>query len=228
MKRHILLAATIIALGSPAMLPAQVTNEGLANAIIAARQKNAQLMHQFSWNSRIEVLESGTVKDTRIEQCIYGPNNQIQRTLINDVGAPLPHGFLRKRIAEKERDDIAKYLKQVVALLDKYTLPTAGAVINFISTAKILPPGVDGNLQLNGGSVVTPGDTLSLSIYPPTNDPRKMTVVTTDSDGNKINFTGTFKSLAGGLNYLQFATVDIPEKNLSIQVHNYDYLNQNN
>lgn len=195
MKRLILLATALLAFASASLAPAQVANESLANSIIAARQKNAQLMQQFSWNSRIEILESGTVKDTRIEQCVYGPNKQVQRTLINDVGSPLPHGFVRRRIAEREREDIAKYLKQVMGLLDKYTLPTAGAVINFISTAKILPPGVDGNLQLSGGSVVTPGDTLSLWIYPPTNQPRKMTVVA---------------------------------KNLSIQVHNYDYLNQNN
>ena len=33
----------------------------------------------------------------------------IQRILINDLGAPLPHGFLRKRVAEKERQDLEKF-----------------------------------------------------------------------------------------------------------------------
>jgi hypothetical protein len=228
MKKQILLATTIIALSVPSIMEAQVANEGLANSIIAARQKNAQMMQQYSWNCRIEVLESGTVKDTRIEQCVYGPNNQVQRTLINDVGAPLPRGFVRRRIAEKERADIENYLKQVVALLDKYTLPSAGAVINFISSAPIPPPGAGGELQISGGSVVQAGDTMSLWIYAPTRAPRKITVVTTDSDGNQINFTGTFRTLNSGLNYLQYATIDIPAKNLSIQVQNYDYINQNN
>ena len=228
MKTSTALLLGWLAFGAAPMARAQVANEAQANAIIAARQKNAQLMQQFSWNSRIEVLDSGTVKDTRIEQCVYGPNNQVQRTLLNDSSAPLPHGFLRKKVAEKEREEIAKYLKQVVALLDKYTLPSAGAVINFLSTATIPRPGPNGEVQISGGSVVTPGDTLSLWLYAPTSAARKITVVTTDSDGNQINFTGTFKTLTSGLNYLQYATLDIPAKNLSIQVHNYDYINQNN
>lgn len=225
--QHLIVATLLVGLATGA-LQAQVANEGLANSIIAARQKNAQMMQQYSWNTRIEVLESGTVKDTRIEQCVYGPNKQVNRTLLNDAGAPLPHGFLRKRIAEKEREDTSKYLKQVVALLDKYTLPSAGAVINFISSSPIPPPGPGGELQISGGSVVQPGDTMSLWIYAPTRAPRKITVVTTDSDGNQISFTGTFKTLKSGLNYLQYATIDIPAKNLSIQVQNYDYISQNN
>jgi hypothetical protein len=228
MKTRLALIIGCLTLCGASQSPAQVANEAQANAIIAARQKNAQLMQQYSWNSRIEVLDGGTVKDTRIEQCVYGPNNQVQRTLLNDSSAPLPHGFLRKKVAEKEREEIGKYLKQVVALLDKYTLPSAGAVINFLSSATIPRPGPTGEVQISGGSVVTPGDTLSLWVYAPTSATRKITVVTTDSDGNQVNFTGTFKALASGLNYLQYATIDIPAKNLSIQVHNYDYINQNN
>lgn len=227
MKTQLLLPLCLAALGSVLTLNAQVANEGLANSIIAARQKNAQLMQQYSWNCRIEVLDNGTVKDTRIEQCVYGPNNQVQRTLLNDSPAALPHGFLRKRIAEKEREDVGKYIKKVVELLDKYTLPTAGQVINFISTSPIPPPGPTGDLMFSGSSVVVPGDSMTLWVYAPTRATKKVTISTTDTDGNVISFTATYKTLANGLNYLQYATVDIPTKNLVIQIHNYDYLNQN-
>lgn len=227
MKKSLFIIAGLLALGAVPPTLAQVANEGLANQIIAARQKNAKLMQQFSWNCRIEVLQNGTVKDTRIEQCVYGANNQVQRTVLNDTGAPLPQGFLRKRIAEREREDLEKSLKEVVGLLDKYTLPSAGAVINFISSATIPPPGPGGDLQLNGSSVIVPGDTMSLWIFGRTYATRKVTITTTDGAGNQINATATFQTLANGLNYMQFATVDIPSKNLSIQVHNYDYINQN-
>lgn len=227
MKKCLLLLASVFALGGTLLTEAQVPNEGLANSIIAARQKNAQLMQQYSWNCRIEVLDNGTVKDTRIDQCVYGPDGSVQRTLLNDSPAPLPQGFLRKRIIEKERQDIGAYLKTVMALLDKYTLPSAGAVINFISSSPIPPPGPSGDLMLSGNSVVVPGDTMNLWVNAPTRATRKVTISTTDSDGNVINVTATFRALANGLNHLQYATVDIPTKNLSIQVHNYDYINQN-
>jgi hypothetical protein len=228
MKIHLSVAAILASLTSSLALWAQVPNEGLANSIIAARQKNAQMMQQYSWNSRIEVLSNGAVKDTRIEQCVYGPNNQVQRTLLNDTGSSLPHGFLRRRIAEREREQTADYLKQILALLDKYTLPNAGAVINFISSSPIPPPGPNGELQFTGGSVVQPGDTLSVWIYAPTRATRKVTVVTTDSDGDQVNATATYRTLDSGLNFLQYGTVDVPARGLSIQIHNYDYINQNN
>lgn len=228
MKTRIISLIGALAFAGTLALNAQVQNEGLANSIIAARQKNAQLMQQYSWNCRIEVLENTTVKDTRIEQCVYGSNNQVQRTMLNDSPAALPHGFLRKRIAEKEREDTGKYLKKVIELLDKYTLPTAGQVINFISSSPIPPPGPTGDLMFSGNSVVVPGDSLNLWVHAPTRATKKVTISTTDSDGNVINLTATYKTLSSGLNYLQYATVDIPTKNLSIQVHNYDYINQNN
>jgi hypothetical protein len=221
-------AIAVLAAGLVQNAAAQVANEGLANDIIAARQRNAQLMQQYSWNTRIEVLDNGTIKDTRIDQCVYGPNNQVQRTLLNDTSAPLPHGFLRRKIAEKERADMEKYMKTVTGILDKYTLPSAGAVINFISKSPIPAPGPNGEIQLSGAGVVQPGDTMTLTIYAPTRAPRQMTIQTADSDGNEINLTATFKTLTSGLNYLQFATVTIPAKNLTIQVHDYDYINQNN
>lgn len=227
MKSLLTLTLGLLVLSNASLTQAQVANEGLANSIIAARQKNGQLMQQYSWNCRIEVLDSGTVKDTRIDQCVYGADGTVQRTLLNDSPSPLPHGFLRKRIAEKERQDIGEYLKKVMALLDKYTLPSAGAVINFISSSPLPPPGPNGDLMFSGSSVVVPGDSMNLWVYAPTRASKKVTITTTDTDGNVISFTATFKTLANGLNYLQYATVDIPTKNLSIQVHNYDYLNQN-
>ena len=81
-------AAALTLLGARTA-PAQ---EGLAASIIAARQKNAQLMKQYSWNTRVELIENGAVKDTRIDQVTYGPDGNLQYTLLNDQGAQLPHG----------------------------------------------------------------------------------------------------------------------------------------
>jgi len=48
MKALTLLTISLLSVGGPWLTHAQVANEGQANAIIAARQKNAQLMQQFS------------------------------------------------------------------------------------------------------------------------------------------------------------------------------------
>jgi len=64
-----------------------------------------------------------------------------------------------------------------------------------------------------------------MTIYAPTRQPRSITV-TTFAEDDQVNLNGTFKTLANGLNYLGFGQVDVPAKNLSLQVQNYDYFNQ--
>jgi len=80
MKKTMLIAAIWGSLSALLPLQAQVPGEGLANSIIAARQRNATLMKQYSWKCRTEILESGTAKDTRIDTVTYGPDGQPQHT----------------------------------------------------------------------------------------------------------------------------------------------------
>ncbi len=141
MKKLLMFTAILTALDGPLLVSAQVANEGLANQIIAARQRNATLMKQYSWNCRTEISENGTPKDTRINTVTWGPDGQPQHTVLNDQANPLPRGFFRKKVAEKEREKMEDSLKQLRTFLHQYTLPTAGAVINFISSTPIAPAG---------------------------------------------------------------------------------------
>jgi hypothetical protein len=226
MKTLILLIAGLAALGAVVPAAAQVTNEALANEIIAARKANAAMMHQYSWSSRLELLDNGQVKDTRIDLVSYGPNNQLQRTLVNDEHAPLPHGFLRKRIAEKEREKVHNYLSGLRAMLDQYTLPSAGKVIDFVSQAEIKSPDANGLMQITGGSVVVPGDSFTLWVDAKHRQTRKVQV-TTFFEADMVTLSASFKTLSSGLTHLQYGEVDVPDKGLQLMVHNFDY-NRNN
>jgi hypothetical protein len=105
---------------------AQVPNEGIANMIIQARQKNSAQLKQYIWTSRIELTQNGTVQDTRIDQVSYGPDGNLQQTLLNDQSASLPRGFLRRAIAENKRQQTEQYMTGLRALVDQYTLKLAG------------------------------------------------------------------------------------------------------
>jgi hypothetical protein len=226
MKYRLLLVAGAIALSSSLQLSAQVANEGLANSIIAARQKNEALMKQYSWNCRTEILENGEAKDTRIDTVTFGPDGQPQHTQLSDQSNPLPGGFFRKKIAENKRKEMETYLKGLRAFLHQYTLPTAGKVIDFISKTHIPAPGPGGILQLSGSGVVVPADTVSISVYAPKRETRRMTIMTF-FQGDEVTVTATFKTLNSGLNYAAYIQMNIPDKNLSVLIQNYDYINQN-
>jgi len=224
-----LLAMTVVALGWPPMTAAQTPpapNAGLAARVTEARKANAALMQQYSWTSRTEVFDQGQVKDTHIDAVNYGPGGQLQRSVLNDQSAPLPMGFLRRRIAEAERQKAQEYLTGLRALLEQYTLPTAGKVEDFLNRATASGPDASGLFEMTGKNVVQPGDTFSLWVDPRTRHPQRIQVATT-FQGDPVTLTATLKTLATGLNHVAYAEVIAPAKQMSVQVQNFDY-NRNN
>ena len=225
MKKSLFLGTAMLFWAGSALL-AQPAGEGLANRIIAAKKANAALMKQYSWSCREDFLENGKTLDTRIDSVSFGADGQPQRTVLNDDKAPLPSGFLRRKIAEDKRADVEKYLVGLRKLLDQYTLPTAGKVLDFVSQTTIQAPDANGMLQLTGNGVVVPGDTLVLGIQAATQRTQKVQITTT-FEGDPVTATASFKTLPSGLNHIEFAEVDVPAKGYKLQIHNYDY-KQNN
>lgn len=220
------LPAILFSIATSFLLQAQVPNEGFANAIIAARQSNSGLMKQYSWNCRTEVSENGSPKDTRIDAVTWGPDGQPQHTTLSNQGNPPPRGFFRRRVEDRMQEQGENYLKGLRTFLHQYTLPSAGQIINLISTNPILP-GPNGTLQISGSSVVVPGDTVSLTVSATTRLTQRMTIMSF-YQGDEVTVTVTFKSLANGLNYPAYTQVNVPDKNLTLLIQNYDYINQNN
>ena len=223
------LAVAVIAVGLAQTVPAQSPPPAVTDVtvrITEARKANAALMRQYSWTSRTEVIDQGQVKDLRIDTVNYGPDGQLQRSTMNDQSAPLPMGFLRRRIAEIERQKVEQYLGGLRSLLEQYTLPTAGNVQDFMNRAKATGPDASGLFEMTGQNVVSQGDTFTLFVDPATRHPRKVQVSTT-FQGDPVSLTATFKTLPTGLNHVAYAEVTVPAKQLSVQVQNFDYNRSN-
>jgi len=221
---RIILMAGVIAFGLPQ--PARAQDASVyANAavrITEARKANAALMRQYTWTSRTEIMDQGQVKDTRIELVNYTPDGQLTRSLLNDQSAPLPHGFLRRKIAEDKRKEMEEYLKGLQGLLEQYTLSTTGKILDFMMSAKIGGPDAGGLLSMTGSNVVMPGDNLTIWTDMNTRRTRKIQV-TTFYKGDVAELTATFNTIPSGLNYVAFAEATVPAKQLSVQVQNFDY-----
>jgi hypothetical protein len=199
-----------------------------AMQIAQARHANAALMHQYLWTSRVEILKGGQVKDMRIEQVSYDANGQLQHTITNEQGAnkmylPTPIGFLRRGIAAHEKEEMEQYLAGLKAMLEQYTLPTAGKILDFMTSAKPSGPDANGLFQMSGNNVVQQGDNLTLWVNPWTQQVRRMTV-STSFQGGTVQLDATFASLpVTGLNYVSLAEATVPAKQLSVQMQNYNY-----
>ncbi len=227
LKRALIGAAGVLLLVCVWQVGAQVSTADTAMKVIQARKSNAALMQQFTWNSRTELLHDGKVRDIRIDLVQYGPDGRLQRTLLNDQGSHhLPIGFLRRAIAKGKKKQTEQYLKGLHNLLDQYTLPTSEKVLAFMDSADVeLTQAPDGTtlLRMSGSDVVVPGDTLSIWVNASTHEMRKAQITTT-YEGDETNATSTFKTLAvSGLTFMSMAEVAVPAKKMTLQVHNFDY-----
>jgi hypothetical protein len=196
-----MLAVIGLVLGWP---PASSTQTGqpaptnMAVRVTEARKADAALMRQYSWTSRTEVIDQGQVKDLRLDKVTYGPDGQLQRTVMNDQGSPLSRGFVRRRVAGAERQKVEEYLTGLRDLLEQYTLPTAGKVQDFMSRANATGPDASGQFEMTGQNVVFAGDTFSLWVNPRTRHVQRIQV-STAFQGDPVSLTATFKTLPSGL-----------------------------
>ncbi len=220
MRYRVVILAGTMAVSLQAL--AAQSNLNTVAEITNARKANAKLMHEYTWNSRTELLEAGQVKDMRLELVKYGPDGHLQRTLVNDQSAPLPFGFLRRRIAEHKKEELEKYLTALRGLLDQYTLPTEGKVLDFMNEATVTGPDAKGLLEMTGHGVVVPGDTFTVWTDEHSRQTRRIKVQTT-YEGNAVSVDATFTTLPSGLAYMNYAEVTVPAKQLSIQVQDFDY-----
>ena len=229
MMIQLVVLAALIAVALPQFAQAQTALSADANRavqITEARQRNAALMHQYTWTSRTEILDQGQVKDTRLELAHYTPFGQLQRSLLNDQSAPLPRGFLRRAIAENERKKMEEYLTGLRGLLEQYTLPTTGKILDFMTTARTMGPDTNGLLQMTGQNVVMPGDSLTIWVNAATRHVARIQVNTT-FQGDPTQLDATFSTLPSGLNYVAYAEATVPNKQLSVQVQSFNYTRPN-
>ncbi len=229
MKILLSLLAGLIAVGLPHVADAQSalsTEANRAVQITETRQANAALMHHYTWTSRTEIIDQGQVKDTRLELVNYNPFGQLQRSLLNDESAPLPRGFLRRAVAEDKKKEMEQYLTGLRGLLDQYTLPTAGKILDFMMSAKPMGPDPAALFSMAGSNVVLPGDSLTIWVNAATRHVARIQVNTT-FQGDPVQLDATFSTLPSGLNYMAYAEATVPAKQLSVQVQNFNYTRPN-
>ena len=204
----------------------QNANVNAAMQISEARKANAALMRQYTWNSRTEIIEEGQVKDIRIELVNYSPDGQLQRSLVNDQQSRMPIGFLRRAIVEAKKEHLEKYLTGLHGLIEQYTLPTTGKILDFMNQATTSGPDAGGLFQMSGNSVVVAGDNFTVWTDAKTRQTRRVQV-STFFQGDMVNLNATFETIPSGLTYMSYAEANVGAKQLSVQVQNFNYSRPN-
>jgi hypothetical protein len=146
------LALTLAALALPglAQQPSAAERAAMLKATLAASQA---VLRQYEWVETTVVSVKNEEKSRKQERCFYGADGALTKvTLSESAPAPEPRGFLRRRIAERKKEELTDSMKSAVALVKTY-VPPAPAKIQAVKDAgnvsiEILDPGKRARLNL--------------------------------------------------------------------------------
>lgn len=199
--------------------------EELANQILNARKNSNELLVKYSWITRTEVLKSKEILNIMIEKNQYDQQGQLIHKVLNEQGAKMPKAFLIREIAESEKENMEKFLYGLRDFLKKYFLQETAQIERFIAAATWQVVDSTHEFVFTGRNVEEKGDQMTWMVEDNTYSTSRIDVHTT-FQGDVVHFTGTFTRLRNGLNYMAYAEALIPQKNITLQLQNYDYISE--
>lgn len=228
--KHSTLIPLVFALALPALAQQPSTAERVAElkATLAASQA---VLKKYEWIETTTVSLNGEAKSKKQERCYYGADGGIQKIELSESSDDRgPRFGLRKRIAERRKEEMTDYMKSAAALVKSYVPPSTAK----LEAAKdagnvsldILDPGK--RVRLNFTNYEKPGDKLSLEIDLANNHPLAMSVSTyVDDPSDAITLHVSMGHLNDGTTYPATSTLNAVSKNLEVEVINSGYRKMN-
>jgi hypothetical protein len=198
-------------------------NTQIATQISESRAKNIELLHHYSWTSRTEVKIKGEQKVLKSEAVHYSPDGKLFKAPLgesSDSGRKMRG--VRKRVKERKTEQMRDWAGDLLGLLEKYSLPSAGNILDFINGAEISSGSRPGTTQIRGTNVVNSGDSLTLIVDSSTKALIESNVQT-NLEGNLVKMRAVQRKLDSGLRYTAESVITVPGKGIEINVQNFSY-----
>jgi hypothetical protein len=205
-------------------LPAQGDPGAMASQYAANAKANATLMRQYAWQMRIELTLKGEAKPAQLYQMRFDMDGKPQKTLLS---APADDGGgrgIRGRIKKNKIEDFKEWAATLADLVKDYIAPTPGTMMDFYAKAAYAQA-ADGTIQVTGVSFIQPGDKVTFLLDPATKAPRRFSFSTV-LDKDPVSGTVDFGQVTGGPQYAARLVVNVPSKEVSAKIENFNYQRQ--
>jgi hypothetical protein len=221
--RHFLIIG-LVTLG--ASLPAISQSADLQQKLAAVKQaaaENKQKLRQYQWTESTQLTLKGDAKPASQFICQYGPDGQVQKTMISSPPPP-SGGRLKQRVIENKKEEMQDYMKDVKAVLSMYVPPNAQIMQQSFQSGKVsLNPG-GGIVNLVFRDYALPGDQMTLSFDP---DTKKIVNVNVNTYMGQTKDAVTLQvqmgSLPDGTNYAQQTVLNASAKQLVVTTTSFNY-----
>lgn len=171
----------------------------------------------YNWKARTQVMVSGEVKTTLVQQITWTPSGEQQKLELSRTNAEQkkPIVPMRRLLAKRKAARSKEWFGGLQDLLARYQkLPDL--------TGKTSMEMVNGQAVVTAQDVIQGGDKLTVFVDPKTRQPLRGEVQTRYDDSD-VKIQLTFTQLEPGLSTVTQAVCTIPDHEVNITVTNSDY-----
>jgi hypothetical protein len=202
---------------------AQELTQLLQQKVAALKQSiaaNQQELRQYSWIQKTQLSLKGEVKATKIEQCRYGPDGKVQKTLLSEPQEQKKKRGLRGKIVEKKVDEMKDYLERSVSLIESYVPPAPEKLQAVVAAGKTsMAQAGPGAIILQFKDYVKDGDSLSVTMDTSAKVIRQVNVESwLDNPDDKVSLTVEFQTLPDATCYAAGKSLNLTAKKIKVTV----------
>jgi len=221
--KRLIMAATAVLL---AITPALAQNTQVQEKVAAVKQiiaDNKQKLMQYQWIETTQITLKGDLKPPKQNSCVYGPDGQVQKTLITPPQEP-SGGRLKKRIVEKKTAEMQDYMEDVKAVLSMYVPPDPQKLQAAYAAGKASLNPVPDAVNLIFTDYAQPGDRMSITFDTAAHKVRSLNINTYMGQAkDAVTLQVQMDSLPDGTNYTQQTVLTATAKQLVVTTTNGSY-----
>jgi len=182
------------------------------------------MLREYTWNTRTEVKIDGEVKSVKVDLVRFTPDGELQKTKISDSadGQKKPSG-IKGKVASKKIKGMQEWAGELTGLLQKYSLPTAGSLLDFMDKATVERTGQLATLVAT--NVVQQGDQMTV-LADSGSQQLKMIEVSTSLDGDAVEVEIRNETLENGPSYTARQIVKVPAQKVEFTIENFNFQRQ--
>jgi hypothetical protein len=210
-----------------AIAPAIAQNPELQEKLAAVKQnaaENKQRLLQYQWTETTQLTLKGDPKPASTNLCRYGPNGEVQKTLIGLPPEPPSGGRMKQKIIAKKKEEMKDYMGDVKTLLRLYVPPDPQKMQQAFQAGKLSLNPAGGLINLIFKDYAQPGDQMTLTF-----DPSAKKIVSLDINTymgetkDAVTLQVHMASLPDGTNYTQQTVLNATAKQLVVTTTNSNY-----
>lgn len=187
--------------------------------LVQRLQENQMALGQYSWKQRTEIQRKGETKNVKLEHVRFDEKGEIQRILLS--APPQPATGRRGR----QQEEMREYIQRVMQRLGRYMQPSPAGVQQMIQKAQVWEGKgpMAGTIHAEVRGYLMADDHLDLWLESSSRQPRRLEVRTL-LDDKPVRAVSEYRTLPGGIFYVESTVVELPQDEIQITLETFDYL----